>query len=211
MATLTRPVVAVLESALATPTGTLATDIVRLRESLTIALQRCLDVPAAGWSVLVSAAAQRGGWDQWRIASLLAAGRVDDDPTPDETRDALAALADELIARRDVIDGPWEGSDRQSGVVDPHWLAGRDRRELVFAIERAPDHAAHRDAAGLRTAAGNIEKRDPTASIYPGLAVALLACADDIDSSASISESRRTQLRASLAVTPFAASVDQLG
>ena len=220
MTVLSRPVVAILESALATPTGSLAGDIVRLRESLTIALRRCLDEPTLEWSALVALGAERGGWDQWRVAGLLAArdreasaegGHLD---TPrellDETRDVLAALADELIGRRDISTEPWDGSDRQHALADPLWVAGRDRRELVFAIERAMEHAARHDAAGLRSAAANVDERDPSGDAYPGLATALLACAADLDRSGSISDESRSRLRTSLGETPFAAAVDRL-
>lgn len=210
MTEISRPIVALLEAALVTPTGSLATDIVRLRESLVVALRRCLDDPGAGWPHLVASAAGRGGWDQWRVASLLAAADPDADSTPDETRDALAALVDELIGRRDVLAGPWEGRDRQAVLLDPHWLAGRDRRELVFAIERTLGYLAGCDAPAIRHVAIQVDERDPGSVVYPGLSTALVGCAADLEAGPSIGASSRQRLRNALADSPFAAAVDLL-
>ncbi|HRE03801.1 MAG TPA: hypothetical protein PLV68_21070, partial [Ilumatobacteraceae bacterium] len=62
---ITRPIATMIETALATPTGSVPGDIARLRDTLAVALRRCLDRPTADWGELVAAAAGHGGWDQW--------------------------------------------------------------------------------------------------------------------------------------------------
>lgn len=213
MTALSRPIVALLESALAATTTSLDDDIVRLRGALTPALQRCLAVPAASWPALVEAATARGGWDQWRSGGLLAAAHPADDEAPEATRDLLAELAEELTARGDVLAEVWEGGERQAHVESPRWIAGRERRELIFAIERAIAAALAGDAQGIVNAADNIAGRDRS-GIYPALPDALRACAADVSrdrpGERRIGDGARQRLGDALAGTPFAAAVVEL-
>ena len=190
-----------LRAAIETPSDTIASDIERLRESLVIALRRCLGQPAAGWMALVECASETGGWNEWRIGSLIDAADPATDEAPEVTREALAELAVELLERGDVLGGPWEGGERQAAVASQQWRDGRDRRELIFAIERAMDCLGRNDAAGLHSAARRIEERDPDAEIYPDLAESLRICADwpSVES--------MDRLQRSLLGTPFAAFV----
>lgn len=207
MTTLSRPLLSLLESTFEAPTGSTHADIVRLRESLTVALRRCLDAPDATWVELVNRGTAAGEWDEWRVAGLLAAADAD----PDVTREALATLTDELLGRRDVIPGPWEGADRQAAVDTPEWHAGRMRREIVFAIERAMVCASNGDVDGLCDAADRILDRNGDGSSYTDLPAALRACATDLDEHGTVTPLSRDALSRSLAGTPFAASVDRLG
>jgi len=204
---LTRPVVALLETALATPSPSLHDDVGRLRDAVAVALGRCLaDPPSSpGWPELVVLAGDRGGWDRWRVAALVAAGDPASDPDPAATRDALATLAGELVARRGLV------ADTDADVTaSARSRAGRDRRELVFAIEAALDHAARGDAAGLVRSAEAVERRDPAGTIRPGLAAALRAGAHDVERTGWMRASSLARLRAALDGTPFAAAVDLL-
>ncbi|MGB0111903.1 MAG: hypothetical protein WBP59_01650 [Ilumatobacteraceae bacterium] len=210
MTELTRPVVALLASTFDAPPESMVADIVKLRESLVVALRRCLDAPTATWEQLVERGTVVGEWDDWRVASLSAASNPDEDPEPEVTREALATLTSELIGRRDVLSGPWEGADRQDTVDTPQWQAGRVRRELVFAIEHAMVCADGLDAAGLEAAAARIESNDPDDRIHPGLAESLRRCASDAVADGVLSGATCDALRRSLAGTPFAASVDRI-
>ncbi len=201
-----------LRSALATPTGSTNADIARLREALALALERCLERPGVAWQVLVSEGETRGAWDEWRVAGLLAALDADSDPAPEVTLDVLAALADELVHRRDVVPGVWEGAERQGAVDSPRWREGQRAREIVFGIERAMELLQRGDVSGLTGVAAMIEVRDPDGDRFPGLVAALSGCADGVASGdgGDALASSLTRLRACLASTPFAASIDRL-
>jgi hypothetical protein len=205
---LSRPLVTMLSTAVSSSSGSFDTDIVRLREALRLALARCLDRPDATWPELVAAGAERGDWDEWRVAGLLAAATGESDPEPEVTLDTLGALADELIHRRALVAGPWEGADRQAAVTSPRWQEGLRVRQLVFATERAMEHLDRGDHAGLTAVAAFVEQQDPMGERFPDLAEALRACAADLRDGAGRAVSLR-RLRASLASTPFAASVDR--
>src|SRR5688572_27469415 len=111
-----------LESALATPTSVdVASDVERLRDTLVVVLRRVLDLGDGGWDALIAEAATHGGWDHWRSGGLAAASDPVGDPTPEVTRDVLAELAEELIARGEVRAEPWEGAERQAAVESPRW------------------------------------------------------------------------------------------
>lgn len=208
MTELSRPLVTLLASTFETSGETERHDVERLRESLTVALRRCLDAPDATWLDLVERGAVAGEWDEWRVGSLVAAADPARDPEPEVTRDVLATLTEELIGRRDVVPGPWEGAERQAAVESPRWRAGLQRREIVFTIERAVACVETLDALGLRTCAGRVAERDVDGA-YPGLAAALTACAHDADSGA-LRPSSLAQLRDALAHTPFASAIDRL-
>jgi hypothetical protein len=209
MTAISRPIAALLAAALESPAHTLERDIERLRESVIVALRRCLDMPGASWSALVESAADRGSWDRWRRAGLLAAETPHTDETPDSTRETLAALAEELLMRRDILDEVWEGDQRQAAVESPRWIAGRERRELVFTIESAMDAAVAGDGPALAAAAETIERRDG-GGIYPGLPDALRRAGDEITRAGSLSTISRRRLVDALAGTPFAAAAAQL-
>jgi hypothetical protein len=206
---LSRPIVALLASTFDASGPTERDDISRLRESLTVALRRCLDAPDSAWLELVDRGAVAGEWDEWRVASLVAAADPLNDPQPEVTRDALATLTEELIGRLDVLPGPWEGGARQAALASPRWLAGQARREIVFAIERAVVCLSELDADGLRECARRVRARDVD-DTYPDLADALDACAEDADRG-SLSTVAREHLRSALVATPFAAAVDRIG
>lgn len=206
---LSRPLVAMLQTAVSSSSGSLPTDIGRLREALGLALARCLDRPDATWPELVAAAAERGDWDEWRVAGLLSAEAGAPDPTPEVTLDTLGALADELIHRRTVAAGPWEGADREAAVTSPRWQEGQRVRQLVFAIERAMAHLDRGDHVGLVSVAAFVGQHDPNGERFPDLAEALEVCAIDLRRGAATAESL-VRLRDALASTPFAASVDRL-
>lgn len=208
MTELSRPVVAMLGSTVETTGPTERHDIERLRESLTVALRRCLDAPDARWLDLVERGAAVGTWDEWRVASLVAAVEPSSDPEPEVTRDVLATLTEELIGRRDVLPGPWEGAERQVAVESPRWRAGLRRREIIFTIERAVACVEALDADGLRLCAARVTERGGD-DAYPGLAVALVACAEEA-ASGTLSRTSLTPLRAALAATPFASAIDRI-
>jgi hypothetical protein len=115
---------------------------------------------------------------------------------------------EELVERRDVRAGPWEGGARQVAVETPRWRAGRLRREIVVAIERSMTCLPIRDAAGLRECADRIVERD-VAVAYPGLPDALRACAFDVERGA-LGVAARGALASALATTPFGPAVDRL-
>ncbi|HRE03831.1 MAG TPA: hypothetical protein PLV68_21220, partial [Ilumatobacteraceae bacterium] len=165
-----------------------------------------LDHPTADWGELVAAAAGHGGWDQWRSGGLAAAAHPEVDAAPEATRDLLAELAAELVARRTITTEVWEGDDRQALVDSPHWRAGQRRREIIFAIERAMLAAEQCDPAGLRSAAASIAARD-TDVRYPDLAESLLACAGEAETAKTISAASLDRLESALVTTPFAAAV----
>ncbi|MFP5487700.1 MAG: hypothetical protein ACLGHQ_05280 [Acidimicrobiia bacterium] len=205
MTALSRPLRVMLEGVFATPTGSLADDIERFRSTLTVALRRCLDAPEADWAELVARGTDLGDWDEWRVAGLLAASPgIEPDPA---TRETLAELVDELVRRGQVGPCPLDADDDADR--SPEWLEGRRRRELIFAIERAVDALAVGDSAGLRGAAVRIVERDPDGSVFPTLALALVACADDLELRDAVGASSRAALAGALAGTPFAASVAQ--
>lgn len=208
MTELSRPLVALLASTFETAGPTERHDVERLRESLTVALRRCLDEPGATWLDLVERGAAAGEWDEWRVASLVAAVDPSCDPEPEVTRDVLATLTEELMGRRDVLPGPWEGAERQASVESPRWRAGLRRREIVFTIERAVVCVESLDADGLRACAARVVERDVDGA-YPGLADALTACADDV-SAGAVTSAARTRLRDALAHTPFASAIARL-
>jgi hypothetical protein len=124
------------------------------------------------------------------------------------TRDVLATLIDELVGRRDVVPGAWEGVARQAAVGTAAWEAGRLRREIVFAIERAMSCLTASDGAGLHHCADRIDEHDVTAA-YVGVPAALRACAADLEAG-SLTVAGREALRAALANTPFVAVVSRL-
>lgn len=206
---LSRPLVSMLESALSTASGSATTDIARLRDALALVLARHLDRPDAAWPDLVTEAAALGGWDEWRVGGLLAATDPADDPTPETTLDTLGTLAEELIHRRIVGPGTWEGVERQAVVASARWQEGQRIRQVVFAIERAMELLAGHDADGLDAVAATIESRDPADERFPGLAMALRACADDLRAGDEWTTSL-ARVRESLATTPFTASIDRL-
>jgi hypothetical protein len=205
---LSRPVLALLSATFNAPGSDERADVARLRESLTVALRKCFEMPDAAWPELVARGAVVGEWDQWRVAALVAAGDPSSDPEPDATRDALATLAEELMERRNVRAGPWEGGARQAAVETPRWRAGRLRREIVVAIERSMTCLPIRDAAGLRGCADRIAERDVTVA-YPGLPDALRACASDVERGA-LGVAAREALGRALASTPFGYTVGRL-
>jgi predicted cupin superfamily sugar epimerase len=209
MSALSRPMRSLLESALASPTDDVRTDVVRLRETLTVVLQRSLDLAGAGWEQLVACAADRGRWDHWRSGGLQSAAQPDADAAPEATRDLLADLAEELLARGHVLAEVWEGEHRQAAVESPLWVEGRRRRELVFAIEAAIAHAERRDAVALDSSASTIERGD-TAGSFPGLVGALRGCAADLRDRSGLSARSRARLITALAGTPFVASAARL-
>lgn len=124
------------------------------------------------------------------------------DPEPEVTRDALATLTEELIARGDIAG--------ELVAESPAWTAGRIRREIVFAIERAMVCAETADADGLRDAARRVAERDPDDAVFPGLAAALRSCAADLDAHLAPSSTSLAALVHSLAATPFAPAVARL-
>ncbi len=180
MTALSRPLIGLLSSAFDAAVLDEREHVELLRSTLTVALRRCLDAPDASWPELVGRGAAVGEWDEWRTADLIAAADPAGDPRPEVTRDTLATLAEELIARGDVRSGPWEGADREAAVGSPRWQEGQRRREIVFAIERAMVSIADADADGLRDGAARIDERDTTVA-FPGLPAALRGCATDIE------------------------------
>ena len=209
MTSLSRPLIGVVRAALETPSSTIVGDIDRLRGVLLLALRRCLDEPRADWNTLVEVGTGRGGWDEWRVASLLDSSDPTVDPAPEVTREALAGLANEMIERGDVLAGPWEGGGRQGAVESERWRTGRVRREMVFAIERAMDCVRAPDAAGLRAVAGRLDEHDPHGEIHPQVAASLRVCAEEIDAAGACRAATLATLRASLARTPLAAFIDE--
>lgn len=209
MSTLSQPMRALLESALAAPTGTIADDVERLRETLTVVLRRCLELPGATWPELIGDAARRGGWDHWRGSGLQAAAASVADAAPEVTRHLLVELGEELRVRGDVIAEAWEGEGRQVAVESPQWVEGRQRRDLIFAIESAMAHAKVADADALAASGANIAARDLHGS-FPGLADALQYCAADLALHGALSMPARDRLVVALDGTPFAAAAADL-
>lgn len=207
MTALSRPVRAMLESVFDAPPLALDADIDRLRLTLTAALRRCLDAPEADWNELIELGAVAGEWDEWRVAGLRAAVEPGADLDPALTRDTLAQLVEELIGRGDVVPGPWEGGARQEATDSAEWLAGRRRREMIFAIERAMVGLAAGDAACLRDVAERIVESDEDETVFPGLPTALRSCADDLEGGGAISPQSKMQLADALDQTPFVASL----
>jgi hypothetical protein len=207
---LSRPLRAMLESALATPTsGDVARDVERLRETLVIVLGRVLDLADVGWEELVAEATTRGGWDQWRSGGLAVASDAATDPAPEVTRDLLAELAEELVARGDVRSEPWEGADRQAAVESPVWAEGRRRREVIFAIESVMVHLANGHAEAVAESADAIASRDDARS-FPELPAVLRSCADELRTRPAVSAATRRRMMRALADTPFVAAAADL-
>jgi len=198
-----------LGSALAAPIGTITDDVERLRETLTVVLRRCLELPNATWPELIGDATRRGGWDHWRSSGLQAAAAPAADATPEVTRHLLVELGEELRVRGDVLAEVWEGEGRQAAVESPQWVEGRQRRELIFVIESAMAHAEAADADALAASGVNIAARDLHGS-FPGLADALSYCAAELASHGALSVLARDRLVATLDGTPFAAAAADL-
>lgn len=200
---------ALLEAALAAPTEDVRVDVARLRDVLVVVLQRSLELSSASWPELVAAAAERGQWDHWRAGGLGAAAEPATDPAPEATRDLLAELAEELLSRGEVRSKVWEGVERQAAVESPQWAEGKQRRELIFAIESATFHVEHGHTDAVTSAATSIAERD-TFGAFPGLPAALRSCASDLAGRGAVSRRSRAQLATALAGTPFAALAPRL-
>lgn len=206
---LSRPLRSILDRALASPTGSVAGDIVRLRDACAVVLRRCLDLANAEWPQLMAVAGERGGWDRWRHDGLLAAAAPERDLTAEATRDLLAELADELRSRGGLHPGVWEGDHRQARTESPEWAEGKRRRDLVFSLERIVELIEDDDADGLRALAASVVRRDVDGE-YRSLPDALLRAADDVHAGGGLRAVTRDALVACLEVTPFAASVASL-
>ena len=208
MTELSRPLRMLLEAAVAAPTVDVRADVGRLRDALTVVLARVLDRDA-DWRALVEEATARGAWDVWRSGGLLAASDAAGDPTPEVTRDLLAELAEELLARGEIRAEPWEGGDRQAAVASPLWIEGRRRREVIFAIESAVLHLSRGDADGVADAAASIEARDQ-AGAFADLPATLHTAAAELRDRPAVSPPTRRRLMRVLQGTPFVASAAEL-
>jgi DMSO/TMAO reductase YedYZ molybdopterin-dependent catalytic subunit len=200
-----RPLRSLLERALTVSTGSIAADIITLREPCHAALRRCLGLADDGWSATIDCAAAKASWDEWRRGGLAAAADPQLDRAPEATRDLLAELAEELMVRGDVLPGPWEGAQRQGLTDSDEWQAGHRRRQLIFMIERLGDLVLNDDADGLQALADAIANADDTGELTdaPG---ALRAFAADLALDATITDGARQRLIAAFAGTPFAAT-----
>jgi DMSO/TMAO reductase YedYZ molybdopterin-dependent catalytic subunit len=201
---LPRPLRDLLERVLAEPAPDLPADVTRLRSALEIALVRVLGGGRRAWPDLVAAAAERGGWDRWRIAGLLDAAHPADDAQPEVTRDVLADVAEELISRGTLRRGPWEGAARQARTSDPYWTRGRMHREAVFALERLPEHLGNADADAISGLAAMLSAQID--GLAPGAGAALEHAATRLREGAPVDE-LRPGLAAALAHTPFGAAI----
>lgn len=202
---LSRPLRVLLERALAKPTGTVSGDVASLRAACAVVLRRCLDRPDGQWAQLVELASDKGDWDQWRQAGLLAAAEPERDATAEATRDLLAELADELCIRGDVLPGVWEGEQRQAVTASADWQEGKRRRDLVTSLERLVELIETTDAPGLRELAGSIARRDT--GDHPTLPAAVRAAAADIEATGAVPARTRASLAECLQETPFAAAI----
>lgn len=201
---LARPLRDMLGRVLAEPAPDLATDVARLRSALEVALARILGEGIQAWPDLVAAAAERGGWDRWRVAGLLDAALPAIDAQPEATRDVLAEVAEELIGRGALRRGPWEGAARQARTNDPHWIEGRVRRQAVFALERLPDHLSNADADAIAVLAATPAVQ--LDGLAPGVGAALELAAARLRHGATVDDVR-PGLVAALRRTPFAAAI----
>lgn len=202
---LSRPLRVLLQRALAKPTGTVPGDIATLRAACAVVLRRCLDRPDGKWEQLVEAASDKGDWDQWRRAGMLAAADPERDPTAEATRNLLAELADELCIRGDVLPGVWEGEQRQAVTASADWQEGKRRRDLVTSLERLVELIETTDGPGLRELADSIARRDT--GDHPTLPAAVRAAADDIDATGAVRARTRASLAECVHDSPFATAL----
>lgn len=205
---LARPLRDMLGRVLGEPAPDLAADVARLRAALEVVLGRILPGGGRPWPDLVAAAAERGGWDRWRTAGLLAADHPGADPQPEVTRDVLAGVAEELATRGALRVGPWEGADREARTTDPDWQAGRLRREAVFALERLPEHLGNADAEAIADLAAGFGAQ--IEGLVPGATAALERAATCLREGAA-ADDVRPALAEALAPTPFGPALARSG